>query len=107
MMKSRRKEFRYGDFNIPVKFRTAYEEGSALLVNISTGGCALRNVCPVMKPKEVFLLTIDTDDLSNSIEAKAVVLRIKGEILAAHFTRIPPASKKILRRYFASKLRNQ
>jgi hypothetical protein len=106
-MKSQRKEFRYGDFTIPVKFRTAYEEGSALLVNISTGGCALRNVCPVMNPMEVFLLTIDTDDLKNPIEAKAVVLRIKGETLAAHFTLIPSASQKLLRRYFANKLRNQ
>jgi len=106
-MKSRRKEFRYGDFNVPVRFRTAYEEGSALLVNISTGGCSLRDVYPVMNPMEVFLLTIDTDDLENPIEAKAVVLRIKGETLAAQFTRIPPASQKLLRRYFAKKLRNQ
>jgi len=106
-MKSRRKEFRYGDFKIPVKFKTAYEEGSALLVNISTGGCALINVYPGMNPMEVFLLTIDTEDLENPIEAKAVVLRIKGETLAAQFTRIPPASQKLLRRYFANKLRNQ
>ena len=86
-MKSRRKEFRYGDFTIPVKFKTAYEEG--------------------MDPMEVFLRTIDTDDPENPIEAKAVVLRIKGETLAAQFSRIPPASQKLLRRYFANKLRNQ
>ncbi len=106
-MKSRRKEFRYSTFQIPVSFKTAYEEGNALLINISTGGCALKDVSPCLNPKEFFLLTIDPDDLERPIEAKAVVLRVNGDTVAAKFIIIATSSQNLLRSYFAQKTRNK
>jgi len=105
-MKSRRKEFRYSKFKIPVSFKTAYEEGNAQLVNISTGGCSLKDVSPCMTHKETFLLTIAPDDIERPIEAKALVLRVKGDTVAAKFIIIAPSSQNLLRSYFAKKTRN-
>lgn len=104
-MNSRRKEFRYSTFQIPVRFKTAYEDGNALLVNISTGGCALKNASPCMNLKEVFLLTIDPDDIDRPIEAKAVVLRVTGDTIAAKFTIISTTAQNLVRSYFAKKIK--
>jgi hypothetical protein len=105
-MKSRRQEFRYSKFQMPVSFKTAYEQGTAQLVNISTGGCSLKDVSPCMTPKETFLLTIDADDIERPIEAKAVVLRVKGDTVAAKFIIIAASSQNLLRSYFAKKTRH-
>lgn len=105
-MRSRRKEFRYGNFHLNVRFKTAYDEGTATLVNISTGGCALKNLSPLMIANDNFLLIIDPDDIDRPIQAKAVVLRVEGNTVAAQFTLISTDAQNALRNYFIKKQRN-
>lgn len=106
-MKSRRKVFRYGNFQLPVTFKTAYDDGTAILVNISTGGCALERVAPDLCINDAFLLTIESENREHTIEAKCIVLRIDGTQTAAKFTRITDSRKSLIRNYFAGKLRNR
>lgn len=106
-MKSRRKGFRFGNFEIPVTFKTAYSDGSGLLVNISTGGCGLKNVCPHLETGDTFLLAIVLNGVSAPIEARGIVLRVEGEYVAAQFVVISDGSRNQIRTRFADILRNQ
>ena len=106
-MKSRRKGFRYGNFEIPVTFKTAYSDGNALLVNISTGGCCLKKASPGLEPGDRFLLAVALDDITAPLEARGVVLRVEGEYAAARFVVISDGTQNQIRLRFAEIMRNQ
>ncbi len=106
-MKSRRKGFRFGNFEIPVTFKTAYSDGSGLLVNISTGGCYLKKAVPPLDTGDTFLLAIAFDGVTAPIEARGVVLRVEGEHVAAQFAVISDGSKNQIRTCFAEIMRNK
>jgi hypothetical protein len=106
-MKSRRKGFRFGNFEIPVTFKTAYSDGNGLLVNISTGGCGLKNVCPDLETGDTFLLAIALNNITAPIEARGIVLRVEAEYIAAQFVVISDGSRNQIRTCFAEILRTQ
>ena len=105
-MKSKRKGFRYGNFEIPITFKTAYSDGKALLVNISTGGCCLKKVSPPLEPDDMFLLAVTLTDSTAVIEARGVVMRVEGEHTAARFVIISAGSRNQIRTRFAEIMRN-
>ena len=106
-MKSRRKIFRFGNFQVPVTFKTAYNDGTAQLVNISTGGCSLKNVSPELELGETVLLSIDIDNQEAPIEARGAVLRFDGKKVAIQFNLISDGSRNLIRTHFAELLRKQ
>ncbi len=106
-MKSRRKGFRFGNFEIPVTFKTAYSDGSGLLVNISTGGCCLKKVFPPLELGDTFLLAIAFADGASPIEARSIVLRVEGEYVAAQFVVISAGSQNQIRTCFAGIMRSR
>lgn len=103
---SRRSGFRFNGFLLPVKYKTAYEEGTASLSNISTSGCALQSLTNPIAIQETFLLSIRLEDEQDVIEAQAVVVRLTEKGIAAKFTIIEQSSQTKLRRYLCQKLRN-
>ena len=103
---TRRSGFRYDGFLLPVLYKTAYEEGTASLSNISTSGCALQSLTHPLSIEETFLISIKLDEEQDVIEAQALVVRHTEEGIAAKFTIIEQTSQTKLRRYFCQKLRN-
>ena len=103
---TRRSGFRFNGFLLPVTFKTAYEEGTASLTNISTSGCALQSLTIPLTIQETFLITINLEEQQNAIEAQAVVVRYTEKGIAAQFTIIEQTSQTTLRRYFCQKLRD-
>ncbi|THB76182.1 MAG: PilZ domain-containing protein [Desulfobulbaceae bacterium] len=102
-MRSKRKSFRFKSFQFPVKFRTPYEDGEALLENISISGCALEELTIDLRIGDAFLLQIEDETLENPIEAQAIVVRSDSGSVAAHFSLIGEDTQKMIRKFFSLK----
>ena len=102
-MKSRRRFYRFDTYRLPVKYRTAYDDGDALLLNISTGGCALENVSTELAVGDRFLLHIEDEKLENPIEAQAEVVRADNNVTAAEFKLIEGVTQTAIRTLFSIK----
>jgi hypothetical protein len=103
--KSRRSAFRFRCSKEPVSYRTAYEDGKALLTNISTEGCALEWATIPPRLNEKMLIRIDLEDEDAVVEIKAQVVRAEGTDFAVKFLLIEPGTKSLVRTYFSKKLR--
>lgn len=103
--KSRRSAFRFRCSKEPVTYRTAYEDGEALLTNISTEGCALEWATNPPRLNEKMLVRIDLENEEAVVEIKAEVVRVEGTDFAVKFLLIEPETKSLIRTYFSRKLR--
>ncbi len=104
---SKRSSFRFRCSKEPVTYRTAYEEGEALLKNISTDGCALEWATNPPELDEKILLCIELGEEGQNVEIKARVVRVEDGDFAVTFLLIEPTSKTLIRNYFARKLRGK
>ncbi len=102
----KRSAFRFNGFRMPVQYKTAYDEGTAYLSNISTSGCALESLTTPISVSETFLLSIALEEEQDHIEVRALAVRPTKEGIAAKFTIIEQTSQTKLRIYFCKKLRN-
>ena len=101
---SQRSAFRFRCSKEPVTYRTAYEDGEALLKNISTDGCALEWATNPPELEEKILLCIELEG-EREVEIRARVVRVEDGDFAVKFLLAEPATKTLLRSYFARKLR--
>lgn len=104
---SKRSAFRFRCSKEPVTYRTAYDDGEALLKNISTEGCALEWATNPPEIDEKILLSIDLLEEDSVIEIQARVVRVEDKDFAVRFLLIEPAAKAMVRRYFARKSRGK
>jgi len=102
---SKRSAFRFRCSKEPVTYRTAYDEGEALLKNISTEGCALEWATSLPEPDEKILLIIELQNKDAVVEIQAQVIRVEDNDFAVKFLLIEPAAKTMIRNYFSRKLR--
>lgn len=103
--KSRRSAFRFRCSKESVTYRTAYEDGEALLTNISTEGCALELATNPPRMNEKILVRIGLEDEEAAVEIRAQVVRAEGTEFAVKFLLIEPGTKSLIRTYFSKKLR--
>ncbi len=99
MVKSKRQAFRFRCSREPVAYRTAYEEGEALLKNISTEGCALEWSTNPPELGERILLRLEFDG-QEVIEIQGRVARVEGNDFGVKFLIIEPAAKSRIRKHF-------
>lgn len=103
MVKSKRQAFRFRCNREPITYRTAYEEGEALLKNISTEGCALEWSTNPPELDERVLLRLEFDG-QEVIEIQARVVRVEGNDFGVKFLIIEPTAKSAIRKHFARSL---
>jgi len=101
---SRRKSLRFSGNNLPVHYKTRFEEGRGRLENISTEGCSITAIDTPVSLEETILIALTLEDME-TLEARARVIRVENDHLAALFTVIEPASVNLLRSYFIQKMR--
>lgn len=104
---SKRSAFRFRCSKEPVTYRTAYDEGEALLKNISTEGCALEWATNPPEADEKILLSIELQGEDSAVEIQAWVLRVEDKDFAVKFLLIEPDAKTRIRRYFSRKSRGK
>ena len=102
---SKRSAFRFRCSKEPVTYRTAYEEGEALLKNISTDGCALEWATNPPEVDEKILLIIELEGEEAAVEIRAQVVRVEDKDFAVKFLLIEHAAKARIRNYFSRKAR--
>ena len=82
---SKRSAFRFRCSKEPVTYLTAYDEGEALLKNISTEGCALEWATNPPELDEKILLSIDLQEEDSVIQIQARVVRVEHKDFAVKF----------------------
>lgn len=104
-VKSRRKAYRYKCKNHTVCYKTAIDDGTAKVTDLSTNGCAFIDVtCPVSLHEKV-LIIFNLEGVEERVEAAGRVVRLCAQGCAIEFTLIDEATKRLLRLYFAGRLR--
>lgn len=106
-MKSKRAAFRYPGRPLKLKYRTAYEDGEAWLVNISTDGCAFESASVPLSVDERILIRISPEGAEKSFEARSLVVRADENGYAIRFILLEPENKTLIRNYFSRKMREQ
>ena len=104
---SKRSAFRFRCSKEPVTYRTTYEDGEALLKNISTDGCALEWATNLPEVDEKILLIIELEGEDTVVEIRARVVRVEDKDFAVKFILIEPAAKNMIRNYFSRKSRGK
>ncbi len=102
---SKRSAFRFRCSKEPVTYRTTYEDGEALLKNISTDGCALEWATNPPEVDEKILLIIELEGEDTVVEIQARVVRVEDKDFAVKFMLIEPDAKTRIRNYFSRKSR--
>jgi len=107
-MKSKRCAFRFISDNQSVSYKTAYDAGEALLVNISTGGCAIKQLSLPLEMDEKVLLSFPLPGIESSVEAQGVVVRVGDDgHIAIRFTCVEPEDQATIRIHFSKQMRKK
>lgn len=68
-----------------VGYKTAYQDGEALLMNISTGGCVVQKASVPVAVDEKILFSFAIHSLDTPLELQATCVRHDGDGFAAKF----------------------
>ena len=102
-MRSKRLALRFPGGNLPVSYKTAYDEGEARLQNVSTAGCALAQVSQALQTEEKILISVKLPGVDSIFQAQGKVVRVADEEhTAIRFTLIEPEDQTLVRNYFAN-----
>ncbi len=86
----------------PVSYKTAYDAGEALLIDISAGGCAFKQPSFPLAMHEKVLVSIALPSESYVFQARGMVMRIDDDGLTAiKFTLVEPEDQAKVRIHFA------
>lgn len=68
-----------------VSYKTAYKDGEALLVDVSTGGCAVRKPSEPVSVDEKILLSFIIQNLDEPLEIQSTCVRLDSDGFAVRF----------------------
>jgi hypothetical protein len=104
-MKSRRRALRFS-CNHRVRYKTAYDEGEAILINVSTGGCAFQQLSLPLHLQDKILVSITMPGCVTPVfEAQGIVVRVDDDCTAIHFSLVEPDDQIHMRNYFSKQMR--
>lgn len=106
-MKSKRSALRFPCGHQLVSYKTAYDDGQALLVNISTKGCAFEQPSLPLSMQEKILVSIALSGEDSVFQAQGIVVRVSGGCLAIHFTLVELEDQVKVRNYFSKLMRKK
>ena len=104
---SRRGALRLSGCDHLVAYRTAFEDGSALLLNISTDGCAIGQATVELSEGEKILLTLGLDSDKSEIQIQAKVVRVTQWGYGLRFRYLNDRHKRRILLYFSRQNRLQ
>jgi len=104
---SKRSSLRFRMKEQSVSYKTAYEDGQALLANISTGGCAVSSPTVPVEVGEKLLLSFDIPGLEKSLEMRAVCVRLVRDGFAVRFLGIDTAESNRIIKLLAGLVRSE
>lgn len=102
---SKRSTLRFSVLDKEVQYKTDYEDGTAQLVNISTGGCAFRDPTTDLELHNKLLLTVKLKDDQEPLEIQATVIRVLEGSYGLQFTTLSNEKKRSILHYFAREQR--
>ncbi|TKB28569.1 PilZ domain-containing protein [Desulfopila sp. IMCC35006] len=101
-MKSKRHDLRFLAGHHPVSYKTADDAGEALLVDISAGGCAFKQLSLPLAMHEKILVSIALPSESYVFQARGMVMRVEDDgRTAIKFTLVEPEDQTKIRMHFA------
>ncbi|MBM9514368.1 PilZ domain-containing protein [Desulfobulbus marinus] len=90
-----------------MQYRTRFDDGEAVLRDISTSGCALSSVSVPVVLREKVLVMLTLPEEKEKIEATGIVTRVDADTFAVAFTLIESATVKLIQTFFFKTLRNK
>ena len=90
-----------------VWYKTAYEDGEAFLVNISTGGCSVGKPSVVVTVAEKILFSFDIHTLDEPLEIRAICVRLDVDGFAVRFLGLDDAAANRIIKLLASQARSE
>jgi hypothetical protein len=106
-MKSKRFALRYPCGHQTVGYKTAYDAGEAVLLNVSTVGCAFEQPSLPLSMHEKILVSILLPEENLVIEAQGVVVRIEDRCTAIRFTLLEHEDQIQVIKYFSKMMRKK
>jgi PilZ domain len=105
-MKSKRNALRFPGAGLPVSYKTAYDAGEALLINISATGCALQQPSQPLAVAEKILISLDLPGQEQVLQAQGKVVRVETTgVTAIQFTLVEPEDQGQIRTFFSRQMR--
>lgn len=93
--------------NQPVRYKTAYEDGEAVLLNISSAGCAFNQPSLQLSMQEKILVSIPLPEEDSAIQAQGVVVRTENGFTAIRFTLLEPEDQERVVKYYSKMMRKK
>lgn len=90
-----------------MQYRTRFDDGEAVLLDISTSGCALSSVSVPVVLQEKVLVILALPGENEKIEATGIVTRVDADNFAVSFTLIEAVTVKLIQTFFFKTLRNK
>ncbi len=88
-----------------VSYKTAYKDGEASLVNVSTGGCAVQKPSISVAVGEKILFRFDIQSLDQPLEIQAACVRLDDDGFAVKFLGIDGADENRIAKVLAAQAR--
>jgi c-di-GMP-binding flagellar brake protein YcgR len=101
--KSKRQALRFTAPGHSIRYKTEFEDGSASIENVSTGGCAMSGLDVPLSFEEKILLLLELSE--EILEIGAKVIRVEDNAVAVQFTDITEEYSSKIIKYFAQKQR--
>ena len=106
-MKSKRSALRFPCGHQLVSYKTAYDDRQALLVNVSTEGCAFEQASLALSMQEKILLSIELPGEDAVFQAQGIVVRVSGSSAAIYFTLVEIEDRVKVRTFFSKLMRKK
>lgn len=104
---SKRNSLRFSIQVLPVRYKTAYEDGEAILFNISTGGCAVRKASVPVALTEKILFSFDIHSLDEPLEVRAICVRLEDDGFAVQFLGVDDVEANRIVKLLAAQTRSE
>lgn len=102
--RSKRQALRFAVEGFEVRYKTEFADGKGALENISSGGCAMKDLSLSLTLQEKILVILELDD-AETIEIGARVRRLDEGHVAIEFTDLAESKRSKIVKYFARKQR--
>lgn len=90
---------------LPVSYKTAYKDGKALLIDISTSGCFVQDASVPVDIGEKILVSFSIRNLDEPLEIQAVCARLDGDGFAVRYLGIDVEEQNRLVKLLAAQAR--
>jgi hypothetical protein len=104
---SQRSSLRYRLSGLEIGYTVGGEEGRATLVDVSTGGCAVRDCSSKVVAGKELLITLPLPQLDRPLVLEAVVIRAEDTGFTAEFTAVNDSFRTTLSTLLAQTNRNR